>query len=40
MITFGAIVTTAWVVLFPKSRLVWSLFPGLPEPPQALAGVV
>lgn len=36
----ASIFATAWVVLFPKSRLVWSLFPGLPEPPQALAGVV
>ncbi|WP_374359092.1 sugar transferase [Thermomonas sp.] len=36
----ASIFATAWVVLFPKSSLVWSLFPGLPEPPQALAGVV
>jgi lipopolysaccharide/colanic/teichoic acid biosynthesis glycosyltransferase len=31
---------TAWVVAFPKSRLVWRLFPGLPAPPAALADMV
>ncbi|RZI85376.1 MAG: sugar transferase [Rubrivivax sp.] len=36
----AAIFTTAWVVIFPKSRLAWALFPGLPQPPEALAGSV
>ena len=31
-----SIFTTAWVVLFPTSRIVWSLFPGVPRPPLAL----
>lgn len=33
----AAIFATAWVVLFPKSQLVWRLFRGLPQPPAALA---
>lgn len=36
----GCIFVTAWVVLFPKSRLVWKAFPGLPGPPEALASSV
>lgn len=36
---FG-IFATGWVVLFPKSRLVWRLFRGLPSPPVVLAGSV
>lgn len=36
----ASIFVTAWVVLFPKSKLVWRLFPGLPSPPQALAASV
>ena len=28
---------TVWVVLFPSSRIVWRMFPGLAMPPQALA---
>ena len=35
-----SIFVTAWVVVFPESRLVWTLFPELPMPPAALAGVV
>ena len=35
-----SIFTTAWVVLFPSSTLVWRLFPGLPSPPAALHGSV
>lgn len=27
---FAAIFVTAWVVLFPESRLAWRVFPGLP----------
>lgn len=30
------IFVTGWVVLFPKSRLVWWVFPALPGPPEAL----
>lgn len=35
-----AVFITAWVVLFPRSRLVWQLFRGLPAPPPALADVI
>lgn len=34
------IFATGWVVLFPRSRLVWRLFRGLPPPPAALAASV
>jgi len=36
----ACIFVTAWVVLLPKSRLAWRVFPGLPEPPPALAALV
>ena len=32
----AAIFATAWVVLFPKSDIVWKLFPGLPASPASL----
>ena len=32
----AAIFATAWVVLFPKSDIVWKLFPGLPASPAQL----
>ncbi len=35
-----SIVTTAWVVLFPESRMVWKAFPTLPLPPDALAAAL
>ena len=35
-IYFVAIFVTAWVVVFPKSNLVWRLFKGLPTPPDEL----
>jgi lipopolysaccharide/colanic/teichoic acid biosynthesis glycosyltransferase len=35
---FAVIVVTIWVVLFPKSGVVWSAFKGLPKPPEALKG--
>lgn len=35
-----SIFVTAWVVLFPNSQLAWRVFPGLPQPPAALAGSV
>lgn len=31
---------TAWVVVFPRSRLVWRLFRGLPDPPETLSSSV
>lgn len=36
----AGIFATIWAVLFPRSRLVWRLFPGLPSPPDALAASV
>lgn len=33
---FLIIFVTAWVVVFPASRIVWSVFPDLPEAPPAL----
>lgn len=33
----AAIFATAWVVLFPRSTIVWGLFDGLPQPPSCLA---
>lgn len=32
----ACIALTAWVVLFPKSQIVWKVFPTLPPPPPAL----
>ncbi len=34
---FLCIAITLWVVLFPKSRAVWTAFPDLPKPPAELA---
>ena len=34
---FVAILTTAWVVLCPKSTVPWRVFPGLPAPPKNIA---
>lgn len=36
----AAIFATAWVVVFPKSTLVWRLFRGLPAAPAALADAI
>lgn len=36
----GCILVTAWVVLNPRSNLVWRTFPGLPTPPPQLIGRV
>lgn len=33
---FPVIFVTIWVVLFPKSKIVWHLFPKLPRPPESL----
>ena len=33
---FKVIFITLWVVIFPKSSLVWKAFPSLPKPPQKL----
>ena len=35
---FLLIALTAWVVVFPASRLIWRVFPNLPRPPAELAG--
>lgn len=40
MTYLAGIFATAWTVLFPRSRLVWKLFPELPRPPEALAASV
>lgn len=34
---FVAIFVTCWVVLFPRSRMAWRVFPDLPAPPSELA---
>ena len=36
---FLIIFMTVWVVLFSKSRIVWTAFPGLPKPPAKLIGI-
>jgi len=36
----ACIFATAWVVVFPHSRVVWNLFPGVPSPPVGLRGSV
>ena len=33
---FSLILLTAWVVFFPKSGIVWKVFPSLPSPPDKL----
>jgi lipopolysaccharide/colanic/teichoic acid biosynthesis glycosyltransferase len=35
-IYFMAIFITVWVVLFPKTKVAWAVFKGLPEPPEEL----
>lgn len=37
---FLIIIATIWIILFPKSRVAWRWFRGLPTPPQALAAYV
>ena len=34
------IFVTAWVVIFPKSRIAWAVFSGLPVPPRELEELV
>jgi lipopolysaccharide/colanic/teichoic acid biosynthesis glycosyltransferase len=36
VIYFKIILATLWVVVFPKSKIVWRLFPKLPPPPKSL----
>lgn len=38
VVYFLLIFATVWVVLFPKSRIVWRMFRDLPGPPPELAG--
>ena len=35
-IYFMAIFTTVWAVLFPKTEVAWTLFKGIPAPPEEL----
>jgi hypothetical protein len=35
---FLLIFVTAWVVVFPKSQILWRIFKDLPEPPEVLEG--
>ena len=35
-IYFLAIFITVWVVLFPKTKVAWTVFKGLPQPPEEL----
>jgi len=35
-IYFMAIFMTVWAVLFPKTKVAWAVFKGLPEPPEQL----
>jgi lipopolysaccharide/colanic/teichoic acid biosynthesis glycosyltransferase len=35
-IYFASIALTIWVVLFPKSKIIWKIFRNLPEPPKTL----
>ena len=35
-IYFLAIFITVWVVLFPKTKVAWTVFKGLPQPPEKL----
>jgi lipopolysaccharide/colanic/teichoic acid biosynthesis glycosyltransferase len=37
---FKIIFLTIWVVLFPKSSLVWKVFPNIPPPPDSLKEVL
>jgi lipopolysaccharide/colanic/teichoic acid biosynthesis glycosyltransferase len=37
---FKIILATVWVVLFPKSKIIWRLFPKLPSPPKNLVAVL
>ena len=33
---FGLFFLTVWVVLFPRSRLIWRVLPSVPKPPDSL----
>ena len=35
-IYFVAIFTTIWAIFFPKTKVAWKVFKGLPEPPEEL----
>ena len=37
---FKIILLTLWVVLFPKSSLVWKVFPKIPKPPDELKSLL
>ena len=35
-IYFVAIFITIWAIFFPKTKMAWKVFRGLPEPPEEL----
>lgn len=37
---FLVIVVTIWIILFPKSKVAWKAFKGLPQPPAKLASLL
>ena len=37
---FKIILATLWVVVFPKSKIVWRLFPQIPPPPEPLCSAL
>jgi len=37
---FLVIIATIWIILFPKSKIAWTWFKGLPKPPAELAALV
>lgn len=40
LLYFTLFFITAWVVVFPKSQIIWWVFPELPKPPEALAAFI
>ena len=34
---FKIIITTFWVLIFPSSRIIWKVFPKIPNPPEQLS---
>lgn len=37
LLYLALILVTAWTVIFPKSKIIWRIFPTLPKPPESLA---
>lgn len=40
LLYLALILITAWIVVFPKSKMIWRIFPKLPTPPKSLASVL